>query len=610
MIEIEKKDYESVLSEIISTRDFRQLIEKCISNRHHYRSIVFDISRGSKSRNYKIIKEVSKSKKISDSFIIDQAKSVVSYFTSGKEDKFEDYYKTLQCPQGADEDQIRTSWIRLMKLYHPDKIGESGLEKSKKINEAYNILIDPDKREQYDRNYYPYIPIKIKNMDYKQFNNRSFIAVIASVLLIVPVFYISKNIINTDNGLQQDINIGKEKVKKESQITAKLFAPVQDGSVKQADKLEHNEEYKDTNDKGPANKRILSESADKSEEMQIGVEEDLEPKHVKLGNESDNYKIDADESLEKIAQYKYIEPSIGEDIAMVEIGEDLERLPPSHKEKKSIEDTSSSESINEKQGFKFPINYKVQKGDSLWSLSNKFNISVQDIKRQNSINRNKIKPGDILVLEKSKDGMSENNIVAKELPIEGKEKKEITNFQQKKQTKNSDQNKPKPWISGKTLERTNKTNDLSEKELLELASIGNNNSKFPDKSSVYTAISDYIFAYKNRDIKKLGALFDPKAVENGVSMNKVFKMYKKNFEILDIVAYDIKFNQVKLNNNNATVDGDFIISYNNIKEDLFKKSYGDINWKLTWNEKNWLINEIKYNVRSTKVGDESSRYKH
>ena len=42
-------------------------------------------------------------------------------------------------------------------------------------------------------------------------------------------------------------------------------------------------------------------------------------------------------------------------------------------------------------------------------------------------------------------------------------------------------------------------------------------------------------------MKKLGTLFDVDAKENGVPMDKVFKMYRKNFKMLDIVAYDIKF---------------------------------------------------------------------
>ncbi len=209
------------------------------------------------------------------------------------------------------------------------------------------------------------------------------------------------------------------------------------------------------------------------------------------------------------------------------------------------------------------------------------------------------------MLDKSKGELSKNTIIAKDLPRETERNKEITNVKKKTLSQRKDQKKPKPCISGNIAENNKKPTDLSEKELIELASIGNKKNNSPDKSSVYTAISDYIFAYKNRDMKKLGSLFHVHAKENGVSMDKVFKSYQENFKVLNILAYDIKFNEIILDNKKATVDGDFIISFKN--EDVFKKSYGDINWKLTWSNNNWLINEIRYNVTSTKVQDDFGR---
>ena len=89
-----------------------------------------------------------------------------------------------------------------MKLYHPDKIGEPGLEKTKKINEAYNILIDPVSREHYDKSYFPDIPVIIKNLGYIQFKNRRFLAVMASLLLMIPVFYIYKGLTSSEVNLE------------------------------------------------------------------------------------------------------------------------------------------------------------------------------------------------------------------------------------------------------------------------------------------------------------------------------------------------------------------------------------------------------------------------
>ena len=84
-------------------------------------------------------------------------------------------------------------------------------------------------------------------------------------------------------------------------------------------------------------------------------------------------------------------------------------------------------------------------------------------------------------------------------------------------------------------------------------------------------------------------------------------MYRKNFNSLDIMAYDIKFKDAALDDQIALVKGDFIFSFKSSEEDRYKKSYGDINWLLSWHGDNWLINEIKYNVTNTKVGDDFNK---
>lgn len=68
-----------------------------------------------------------------------------------------DYYAILQVPRTATPAQIRKSYARLMHMYHPDKVhnlGEKMRElaeaESKKINEAYSVLKDAEKRAKYD----------------------------------------------------------------------------------------------------------------------------------------------------------------------------------------------------------------------------------------------------------------------------------------------------------------------------------------------------------------------------------------------------------------------------------------------------------------------------
>jgi len=61
-----------------------------------------------------------------------------------------DYYKILGIDKGASKEEIKRAYRELAQKYHPDKKG--GDEKRfKEINEAYQVLSDDNKRQQYDQ---------------------------------------------------------------------------------------------------------------------------------------------------------------------------------------------------------------------------------------------------------------------------------------------------------------------------------------------------------------------------------------------------------------------------------------------------------------------------
>ncbi len=64
-----------------------------------------------------------------------------------------DYYELLGIEKGADEKQIKSAYRKLAMKYHPDKNPGDKVaeEKFKEINEAYEILSDPSKRQMYDQ---------------------------------------------------------------------------------------------------------------------------------------------------------------------------------------------------------------------------------------------------------------------------------------------------------------------------------------------------------------------------------------------------------------------------------------------------------------------------
>ncbi|MDY4033260.1 MAG: DnaJ C-terminal domain-containing protein [Pyramidobacter sp.] len=64
---------------------------------------------------------------------------------------YKDYYEILGVSKAATEQEIKSAYRKLAKKYHPDVNKTPGAErKYKDVNEAYEVLHDPEKRQKYD----------------------------------------------------------------------------------------------------------------------------------------------------------------------------------------------------------------------------------------------------------------------------------------------------------------------------------------------------------------------------------------------------------------------------------------------------------------------------
>ncbi len=62
-----------------------------------------------------------------------------------------DYYQILHVGRTAKQEEIKSAYRKLSRKYHPDNAGEQAREQFEKVQEAYAVLGEEEKRAAYDR---------------------------------------------------------------------------------------------------------------------------------------------------------------------------------------------------------------------------------------------------------------------------------------------------------------------------------------------------------------------------------------------------------------------------------------------------------------------------
>src|SRR5271169_5974268 len=66
--------------------------------------------------------------------------------------QYKDYYEILGVTRGSDADEMKRAYRKLARKFHPDVSKERNAEeKFKEVQEAYEVLRDPEKRAAYDQ---------------------------------------------------------------------------------------------------------------------------------------------------------------------------------------------------------------------------------------------------------------------------------------------------------------------------------------------------------------------------------------------------------------------------------------------------------------------------
>lgn len=119
-------------------------------DRKELTSVLLDIRKGAKSPFYADLREEARRQHLDVRHLVRKAEFLL---TSLNISSNTDYYSVLDLDQDASAEETHEKWLEKMRMYHPDNYEDPTgwiAEQCRKLNEAYAVLKNPEKRRAYD----------------------------------------------------------------------------------------------------------------------------------------------------------------------------------------------------------------------------------------------------------------------------------------------------------------------------------------------------------------------------------------------------------------------------------------------------------------------------
>lgn len=296
MKSINFQQYREIVSNDILNYSLSQLQNKYSYDIKFLYSILNDLSLGSGSSNYKLINKIANELNVPFQFIVNTANKLISEINI---EGSLNYYEVLNVNHSANSDEIRDNWLNLVKQNHPDLVGDKGVEKTKELNEAYEVLKDSKKRDDYDKNFFDYYPLIVEYTASPGFYSRKYL-MLYSLLLVIAISFLLKgyfeNFINNDKKkpnlasrqLEYFEEVDKEKLElKYKKDVEKLYSNFDKGKDK---KIENKNEKKVIEEQA-SNKKILTKNPKEDKVTEIDQTDSNEKEKIVQNKENNPVEV-------------------------------------------------------------------------------------------------------------------------------------------------------------------------------------------------------------------------------------------------------------------------------------------------------------------------------